>query len=277
MRKRGGDFTCNVVTNGVLLDRPFVEAMLPFGLRSVKVTLDGDKSSHDRFRVYRDGRGTFEKIMANVKEVCGLVPVNIGGNYQNDETEPYHRLLDQLARDGMQKMLGEVNFKPVLETSAAKDGCAGCSFSSADPNKFAQLIVDIDKKGFRRKAVKNGPCEIHWERSFSIDPEGFIYKCPGVAGTRTLAIGHVAGGEPLRTDPLAGARPWRECGDCAFLPQCFGSCYAAAYLRIGQTNTVNCEKRYFETVGMELVKRRYLEEFYPGREMPAPGAATVAA
>ena len=61
MDARGGTFTWSCTTNGIGLTPEFVKKMLPFGEGSFKVTLDGDRETHDQMRVYRNGRGSFEK------------------------------------------------------------------------------------------------------------------------------------------------------------------------------------------------------------------------
>ena len=38
-----------------------------------------------------------------------------------------------------------------------------------------------------------GPCELHWKNSYTIDPEGHVYKCPAVAGLSELAVAHANG------------------------------------------------------------------------------------
>ncbi|HEY2028237.1 MAG TPA: radical SAM protein, partial [Myxococcales bacterium] len=62
MRARGGRFAWQMTTNGVLLDLPFAKEMESYGQGQYKITLDGDKESHDQERVYRDGRGSFDQI-----------------------------------------------------------------------------------------------------------------------------------------------------------------------------------------------------------------------
>src|SRR5205814_1033979 len=57
MKARGGTFRWDMTTNGIQLDVEFARKMHSFGPGAFKVTLDGDKETHDRMRVYRDGRG----------------------------------------------------------------------------------------------------------------------------------------------------------------------------------------------------------------------------
>lgn len=63
---RGGAFSWRLTTNGVHLDRPFIEAMNRTGEGTVKVTLDGDRETHDRARVHRGGKGSFDVIFDNL-------------------------------------------------------------------------------------------------------------------------------------------------------------------------------------------------------------------
>ena len=58
---RGVTQLVNIITNGLLLTPRVVERMLPLGLTGVKVTLDGDRETHDRMRPLRGGQGTFDR------------------------------------------------------------------------------------------------------------------------------------------------------------------------------------------------------------------------
>jgi hypothetical protein len=50
MKARGADFEWELTTNGIGLDSGFVEAMGAFGPGAIKITLDGDKETHDAVR-----------------------------------------------------------------------------------------------------------------------------------------------------------------------------------------------------------------------------------
>lgn len=105
-----------------------------------------------------------------------------------------------------------------------------------------------------------GPCELHWNNSYIIDPDGLIYKCPVVAGRPEVAIGSVNSKNALGKAPLLELRPWEQCGDCAYLPVCVGGCLGTQYLKTGRRDLVNCKKEWFEASYRESVQRRYLEE-----------------
>ncbi|CAM5659792.1 GTP 3',8-cyclase [Streptomyces californicus] len=58
--------TASMVSNGVLLTPTAAKSLSALGLRSVQVTLDGPRDLHDGLRTTRAGRGTFERIIANL-------------------------------------------------------------------------------------------------------------------------------------------------------------------------------------------------------------------
>src|SRR6185503_19739694 len=64
-----------IITNGLLLTDDVVDRMLPFGLNGVKITLDGDRDTHNRMRPLRGGQGTFDRIVENVRQVAGRVRI----------------------------------------------------------------------------------------------------------------------------------------------------------------------------------------------------------
>ena len=51
MQARGGEFSWEITTNGIGLDLPFVTTLQEFGDGFIKVTLDGDRETHDEARV----------------------------------------------------------------------------------------------------------------------------------------------------------------------------------------------------------------------------------
>ena len=47
----------NIITNGLLLTPEVVDRLMPFGLNGVKITLDGDRDTHNRMRPQSRRRG----------------------------------------------------------------------------------------------------------------------------------------------------------------------------------------------------------------------------
>ena len=91
----------NIITNGLLLTPEMVDRLIPFGLNGIKITLDGDRDTHNQMRPLRGGQGTFDKIIDNVR--AGRRP-DAGSRSAATSTrrsaDSYPALLDFLARAG---------------------------------------------------------------------------------------------------------------------------------------------------------------------------------
>lgn len=267
MAARGGVFSWHIITNGVNLDRPFVEAMNRFGQGGIKVTLDGDKETHDQSRVYRSGKGSFDVIFENLVAVADHVRLDVGGNFLPGQQESYTRLIQRLDEAGILKKLNAIKFKPAQATAANDLGtCAG---GCGSPKEEAETLLLLDRLVRKKRPDKalsetldglvSGPCELHWDNSYIIDPDGLVYKCPAVAGRPEVAVGTVRD-NALKGAPLLELRPWEQCGDCPYLPVCVGGCLGGQYLKTGRRDEVNCKKDWFEASLREAVPRRYLAE-----------------
>lgn len=269
MRARGGSFEWLMTTNGVLLDVDFAKKMESFGPGHFKVTLDGDKETHDKERIYRDGRGSFDVIFDNVVALAKAgCKVRIGGNFYPDQAASFERLLDRIEASGVAHLLEGVRFKPVVDTAQQESGtCTSCSYKG-ETQTLVQLNRSVEKRKMAAPALAGellesmlGPCELHWKNSYTIDPEGLVYKCPAVAGMPDLAVAQVASRAEEKIAPLVELRPWEQCGDCAYLPVCVGGCLGGQYLKTRRRDQVACKKEMFEKSFRDTVIRRYLAEF----------------
>ncbi|HEY5675944.1 MAG TPA: radical SAM protein [Myxococcales bacterium] len=269
MKARGGVFDWKMTTNGIELDLAFARKMDSFGRGAFKVTLDGDKETHDRMRVYRDGRGSFDVIFENVAALArDGIRVVVGGHFFPDQAPSFEKLLDRLEQTGVGRLLAGVQFRPMEDTQRTSGGtCTDCS-AQQETQTLVQLNKSIDRRKlmpakFKGDALQGllGPCELHWKNNYTIDPDGRVYKCPVVAGIPGLEVAQVASAEPEKVAPLVELRPWEKCGDCPYLPVCVGGCLGSKYLKTGRRDQVACKLEMFEATFRESVTHRYLEEF----------------
>jgi len=267
MQARGGTFIWQMTTNGVLLDVAFAEQMERYGRGSYKITLDGDKETHDQERVYRDGRGSFDVIFENVVALARRGSrVRVGGNFLPHQAASFEKLLDRLETAGIARLLDGVRFKPIIDEKSA---CTGCpSQQKAETRTLVQLNKSVEQRKMAAPVYQGellesllGPCELHWKNSYTIDPEGRVFKCPAVAGLPDLAVANVASREVEKIAPLLELRPWEQCGDCPYMPVCVGGCLGGQFIQTGRRDQVACKKQMFEESFRETITRRYLAEF----------------
>ena len=192
----------------------------------------------------------------------------MGGNFLPDQAASFEKLLDRIERAGVADLLQGVKFKPIVDTQRRETGtCTTCS-AKQETQTLVQLNKSIERRKMAAPSMNGetlegllGPCELHQRNSYTIDPEGNVYKCPAVAGLPELAVAQVASRAEEKIAPLIELRPWEQCGDCAYLPVCVGGCLGGKYLKTGRRDQVACQKEMFEQSFRETVVRRYLAEF----------------
>jgi uncharacterized protein len=283
---RGVPMSITIITNGLLLTPEVVDRLLPYGLSGVKITLDGDRDTHNRMRPLRGGQGTFDRIIENIRRVAGRVRVAIGGNFDESSVDSYPALLQFLREQEFADKLVKVNFKPVISTRSpapkgmlpltpvGADGrplggtcmtavgkgktsgsaCDSCSFAE---EKMSFLQAETKRLGFPTPdGVHNGPCHVHMKHAQTIGPDGSLYACPGFTGDLGLSIGHIDDRlDPAREcnrEKFDRLNPWKDCGDCAFIPVCAGGCLVASHTQLGDMNRPTCHKRSFESAVIAL-------------------------
>jgi uncharacterized protein len=250
-----------LLTNGLFLTRELVERWVPLGLTAAKVTLDGDERTHSITRRSKRGEDTFATIFRNVIDASGLIHVIVNGNYQDDTTHGFVPLLEQLRAAGFPRG-ARIRFTPaVAGLGAPSDAASGsCTWSGSAPEVMLALSDEVRRAGYDPgDLMAIGPCALHWKHSFTVDPEGRVYKCPGFLGNPGWAIGDVAVGLDGRHQALDDElqRVQGGCQGCAHRPNCSGGCVAAEWINQGRAEGVGCEGGYFESQKDALVTRKY--------------------
>ncbi|HTM04185.1 MAG TPA: radical SAM protein [Vicinamibacterales bacterium] len=291
---RGIDQDLSIITNGLLLTPEVVDRLVPYGLFGAKVTLDGDRHTHNRMRPLRGKQGTFDRIIENVRRVADKISITIGGNFDETSWDSYPALLQFLREQEFADKIARINFKPIIKapepekpkgfipltlvsgdaakplggtcmTSAGAGGgrpssgaCDSCHFVD---EKMTFLRDQTRQHGFPTvDGVHMGPCEIHRRHAYTIGPEGSLYACPGFTGESTESTGHIDGREEEWRQAAALrferlAAHKDECGDCSFIPVCGGGCSVAAHTELGDMYQPSCHKGAFESALVSLAQR----------------------
>jgi uncharacterized protein len=290
--ERGIKHTVSMITNGLLLTPEVVDRLTPSGLISVKITLDGDRDTHNRLRPLRGRQGTFDRIIDNLRRIAGKISIVIGGNFDESSWDSYPALLDFLREQEFADSISRINFKPIVRerqpeapkgiipltvvgTNEKLGGTcmtsagAGSGRSSSTPcdschfvdEKMEFLREETRKHGFATiDGVHMGPCEIHRRHAYTIGPDGSLYACPGFTGEATQSTGHIEGQDDIwrqaaaeRFERLTANK--EECGDCSFIPVCGGGCSAAAHMEQNDMHRASCHKGSMESALVSLAHR----------------------
>jgi len=259
-REHGVAYSFSLVTNGTLLDRGTAEQLLPLGLKGVKFTLDGPREIHDGQRPYASGAGSFDTIRDNIRAIWDLVPVQLGGNFRQENFRAFPRMLDDLIGCGITpEKLALVQFTPVIPKAgcSASSGCA----SSDEPWLVEALLFlreEILARGFTTSKPKVSACIVELEHNMVVNWDGSLYKCPAFIGTQGLSIGTLEGGVTDYGSSHSIAN-WQteSCLDCAYLPLCFGGCRFLTLLKGRNLSEVDCRRAFLDATLEQFLQQDF--------------------
>lgn len=264
-------------TNGTLLSDEVLDTLGPY-LTYVELTIDGPQAVHDKTRVYKTGKGTYNDIMKAIERavkrgVHTILRINVK-NAQN-----LRDVLSDLTERGF-KGKREVKFyyaqtsefglcelftnKQLCHADEEKalDMSPGLRTAIKDAGWMDQLETpDVIQK---QKFVS---CNNEKKGRYVIDPDGDIYLCFFRAGQKEYKAGTIKEGGvfgPLYYEMLARTPlQFAECHSCVYLPLCGGGCAMRALEQSKTFHTNNCGsvKDFAAKRILMYLKRKYPERF----------------
>jgi len=247
----GRKFSLSMTTNGTLLTRDVVNELLPYNFTKANLTLDGPREVHDTQRPFVSGKGSFDTIVANIRETHDLVKIDLGGNCTPENYRVFPELLGHLRREGITpEMLGLVQFFAVTPKSGTGADIASGCVSSSEPwllEAIPYLHREIIRHGYRTAKPTMAACVVEFDHDLVINYDGSFYKCPAFMGWPELSVGSLADGVK---DYAASHNLlyWQndECLACPYLPLCFGGCRLNPLLKNGSINEVDCRREFYD-------------------------------
>ncbi len=262
IKTKKGNYYFTLISNGSLFTRKIAEELVPYGLKSIKITIDGPAEVHNKSRPFKSGGKSFDQIIKNIQQTWDLVKISIGGNYDKRNQKKFVSLLDYLKDNnlGPDKIAG-IKFDPITNTPKEKMGTCykGECSSINDPwliNAGNDLREEILKRGYFTPEVGPIVCMIELHNFFVINFDGKIYKCPAFIGRDKFCIGDVQAGIKKSLDSYkTGIWKNKECIECKYLPLCFGGCTYMSFVKNGHIDAMDCRKDYFDASLETLVKQ----------------------
>ena len=278
----------SLTTNGTLL-KPAIIEWLAENRVGVTVSIDGPKEMQDEFRVFHNGRGSYDIMMPKVKELLRRhrtrpIGARVTLTKQNlDVKRIFRHLTEEVG-------FWEVGFAPVTTSWQRDYAIENEGFEKmlgqfqGLAEEFLEYTLDNRHHGFSN--IKDTIEEIHKGVSkafpcgaglglMGVATDGDVALCHRFAGSDEHKIGSVFDGvdterqfEFLQRHHIASKT---DCHTCWARPLCAGGCYHEAHTRYGDTGAPNlhyCEwiRRWTDTclrVYGELAERNpgYLAQF----------------
>lgn len=245
----------SLTTNATLLTSEIIDWIVEEGV-GVTVSMDGNREQQDRFRVFNNGAGSYDRILPHVRELIARHTRPVGARVtltkQNlDVLGIYRHLFDELG-------FYEVGFAPVT-TSWQRDYAIqdeGFTRMLGQFQALAQEFLEHTLAGRRHgfSNVRDTLEEIHKGQSkaypcgagfglMGVATDGDVGLCHRFAGSDTHKLGTVRDGidADRQRDFLTRHHidHKTDCRSCWARPLCAGGCYHEAQTRYGTTESPN--------------------------------------
>jgi uncharacterized protein len=238
-RRRKVNSTASMVSNGYMLDRAVATRLFDLGLRMVQVTLDGSQPYHDQRRALLSKKGTYEKIVGNMREWIEdvQIKVNLRVNIDERNKDDIGALIDDLAERGFAHRPNfKMYFAPVESVTR---GCHSVADKMLRKRQYGGLEADLYVKAFRQGLAELpypahfiGVCSAMRTNDFIVVPCGSVYKCWDTVSFADQKIGTVFELDALFRNKSIEQLTWdsfdpfshQTCRNCKILPNCAGFC-----------------------------------------------------
>ena len=237
------DIIYDITTNLTLLDDDIIALIGEHGME-VQVTIDGTQEQHDSRRIYKNGCGTYEIIIANLQKLvnAGLkenitVRINIDENNVCDAEKMLYALKPYAGSIYFGYLMTYKGKNEDYQNECFKNECYASTSIKKLYDVYAKLGFDVPQE-FGKKT----PCQMNSQNTYVVDCNLDLYKCELVIGHKECSVGfldeqgvqHFNGNyyKQMTYSPLK----IEKCSNCKMLPMCGGGCPAREYVNIGRND-----------------------------------------
>ncbi len=239
---RSAGYSASMVSNGYNLDAATARELRDHQVRSIQITLDGDRAHHDDVRRHLVKSGervsSYARIVENVRASASSMSISLRVNVSKLNAQSIRSLIDDLADEGLVASIASIYFAP-LHSFKVTDPTRGYQVRERvhfTSREFAEIEVELLEhaaaRGFRLSDWANpsyAGCIAVAKNGFVIDSNGEVKKCDhelGEAGTELSSLRDAsisnADNERKWIDYRPEANP--GCSECVLLPVCYSHC-----------------------------------------------------
>lgn len=226
-------YAASIISNCYLLTPETVDKLVQWQVGSVQATVDGPARLHNVKRPLKNGRDSFDTILANlayaVTKMKVSVRVNIDKTYDRDVIV---ELLGELKAAGLHDKIGLYfgQIEPSAQVCAnIVESCFETTDFSRVETEYFRLLLEHGFRVDKLPAPSSTFCMAQMVNSFLVDPQGELYRCFNHVGNAAKSMGNIRN-EINYSHPnfrrLFAFDPFQDprCFACDLLPVCMGGC-----------------------------------------------------
>lgn len=278
------DVNGDIVTNGYYLDYEMFQELLDLEVRQYQITFDGEKEDHNKTRCLKNGQGSYDIIIDNLKEIVAKVPADekfnfaIRINFMKHTYEKIYGLIDKLKEIFNDDKRFFIYCRPIYNFETKRDTVKTLEDNIFSLEEGLKVQTDfslyIDRLFERKYAIRSvndylpmptdSWCSTDNSYSIIIGADASVYCCDSLVGDESVCNGKLLpSGEIAFKD---GIEKWKtsifdteqfeKCSKCRCLPSCMGGCRRE---RLHKNTDSPC---LFTEDSIHKTMRRYYEDEY---------------
>ncbi|SHH13864.1 radical SAM/SPASM domain-containing protein [Tepidibacter thalassicus] len=226
----------SATTNGALIFPKRFEKLISLNCKYYQITIDGFKDTHDKYRISADRKGSWNRIIENLKYMASTdydFKVTIRTNFNKEvfaRAKEFYEFIKNTFDDrfsvyfeGIKKLGGKNDDKlNILESEEVSNSTINIAKIIKELN-IKNDVVDMMTRPFSRV------CYATKHNNFVIDYDGTVLKCTLALDDELNRIGFITKDGFMKIDEEKHAN-WvgkktelnDECKKCKILPICYG-------------------------------------------------------
>lgn len=252
-------FDAQIITNATLIDDDIIKRLIiPYKV-NIQITFDGLKTIHDSRRIYKNGKGSFEKIkeavcLINQYDCKDLLTIRLNVDKENES-------LISAFYDEFHSMCKHIYVGLLRAAGNNKNNLSKCiSDQEYHTRIHPNLLPTICKYNIKHDTIAFGkrvPCAMNSEECYVIDPKLDVYKCDNLVGMKQHSVGYIDNkGVFHKNAQYYKQMTWSpfhfsQCTKCNLLPICSADCAYKCLLINGSMELPHCaltEKELIERI-----------------------------
>ncbi len=231
-------YSSSIITNGYLLNSTVLKCLIKSNIKNIQITLDGNKTSHDKLRPLKGGSPTFDKIYNNIvnlllpqKKYFDEIKIRINASHEN-EVEAIELSDELLKLDFGDKLhISYAKLENSLNIESNINYFNNIEFAHSEFNFNSSIYLKKENKSINEILPfrVNLPCIAINEYSFVVDSVGNFYSCLDTICDNNYIVKSLLD-KNIYDNCLASnfndSDPFLDnnCSQCKFLPVCLGGC-----------------------------------------------------
>lgn len=232
-------FNASIITNGVLLTDKKIEKLTSLHINHIQITLDGAKETHDRKRIFKNGKGTYDIILKNISKLHKYVEQNRGIavhiriNVDRESQDQYHLIYKEF-KEKYPLFLVYPGIITQYQTCSTTLPCFANQREEAEfyIRQYEKYGIVDPEFNISSKGMKS--CMAECINTDMVGPQGEMYLCLQDVGNKNAVIGSLFEGKNnwrLISAYCSGNLTFNsdECRNCEVLTFCGGGCVNKRY------------------------------------------------